>query len=219
MVTTATPPQAPPQQQDDQQLTVAVATVLAGAATVAAASASLWPVFSATGFTSQPAVQGALQVVMSMPPDQYGVAGPASLNMARLNLLRRAQFAVSAARRITAALVSAQSRGQGLTDAFRTAVASERRYYGQHLAALWGRAKAAAQVDTAAASHGRLLGWNMVTGPNTSPECLAAGRRNFLADQMPLIGYPGAVHPGCRCWPGRPWPGAGILASAGRRAA
>jgi len=71
--------------------------------------------------------------------------------------------------------------------------------------------RAAAQVDTAVMDHGLLLGWHSVNDRRTSPECRAANRHNFRADDMPLIGFPGAVHPHCRCWPGAPFPGAPMV--------
>jgi uncharacterized protein with gpF-like domain len=69
-------------------------------------------------------------------------------------------------------------------------------------------------VDTAVMQVGLLLGWNTVIDSHTSPECLAANGHNFRADHMPKIGYPGAVHPHCRCYAGPPRPGANLLAAA-----
>lgn len=159
------------------------------------------------------ALRAALGIVMSMPSEAIGIIGPATRQVARLNLLRRAQFAVSALNRIAADVRQARSRGQPVAQALAESVARERRYFGMHREAIWNRDKAAAQVDSSALSYGMLLGWHTVLDKHTSAECRAANGRNFYADAMPLIGFPGGVHPHCRCYPGRPWPGGGILPS------
>jgi hypothetical protein len=79
--------------------------------------------------------------------------------------------------------------------------------------AIWSRMAAASRVDSASMLYGLLLGWNTVHDSHTTPECRHADRKNFWADRMPLIGYPGMTHPNCRCWPGPPVPGAAILPS------
>lgn len=219
-MTTSAPPQAPPQQQDqDQRLALQIAAVLAAATTVAAAMAAIAALLRPFGIAYQ-SMAAALQIVMGMPADRYGVQGPATLSMQRLNQLRRAQFAVQAARRLMADEVLASAHGQDPDAALRAGYTRENRYYGLHLQAIWNREKAAAQVDDAARSHGLLLGWYTVLDSHTSPECRAANRHNFRADAMPLIGYPGAVHPHCRCYPGAPYRFASMLPSAaGARAA
>jgi hypothetical protein len=157
-----------------------------------------------------------LDMVMSFPPERTGVAGSASLTTARQNYLRRAQFALAAGRRVTHDLTEARSHGQPLHQALADAIARERRYFGQHLDAMWNRARAAAQVDNAAMTYGNLLGWNTVLDTRTSAECRAADDGNFEATAQPLIGWPGAVHPHCRCYPGPPVRGARMLPSAQR---
>lgn len=149
----------------------------------------------------------ALGVVMSQPPEQTGAAGPATLATARQNMLRRAQFVLASARRLSAAARGGEN--------LRAALETERRYYGLHLQALWNRARGASQVDSAAQSYGDLLGWYTVLDRRTSAECRAASGRNFSVMAQPLIGWPGTVHPHCRCYPGRPHRGARMLASAG----
>lgn len=70
-------------------------------------------------------------------------------------------------------------------------------------------------VDMAALQHGLLLGWYAHHDDRTTPECADADGKNFRADAMPLIGYPGTVHgSSCRCTPGAPFPGAPELPSA-----
>jgi hypothetical protein len=155
------------------------------------------------------ALQAALSVVMGMPPGQTGFFGPAGTYAARVNLMRRAAFMLSCAKRMQTAVVRASS----LRDPriVLDQIAAERRYYGQHLVATWAREQAAAKVDSASLLHGRLLGWNTVITKTTTPECLAADRHNFYADTPPPIGWPGLAHPGCRCYPGAPFPGAPLV--------
>jgi hypothetical protein len=172
------------------------------------------PVFLASG-VSRNALRAALGIVMGMPPDAEGISGPASAQVARQNLMRRAQFAIMAARRITADLRDARSHGTPLAQALAGAVSRERRYFGMHMDAIWQRRQAGAMADTAATSYGTLLGWHTVMDRRTSAECKAANGRNFNVGAMPLIGFPGGVHPHCRCYPGRPWPGGRMLPSGG----
>lgn len=197
-------------------LVLAIATVLAGAIDVHMAMDRLTRQFAMAGIP-QPAARAAIAVVLALPPDRLGAHGPATRTVMMLNLVRRAQFVYSASKRIAAAITEAHSRGEDVLEAFYKAAEAERRYYGQHLLATWNRADAAAKTDSAAMEYGLLLGWNTVIDKHTSAECRHADGRNFWADAMPLIGYPGMVHPHCRCWPGKPVPGAPILPSASRR--
>lgn len=209
------PPPQQPQPVQDTLIAAALASALAGAAvTVDAvlAYAGLSAMLRAAGI-ERLAMRKAIEVIMSMPPDRQGFYGAATARMARMNLLRRAQFAVSAGRRLTGDLREARSRGIPLAQALAGGVLRERRYFGQHLEAIWQRSKAGAQADSAAMTYGRLLGWHTVIDARTSAECRAASGRNFLVDKMPAIGYPGAVHPHCRCYPGKPWPGGRMLPS------
>jgi hypothetical protein len=216
MTATAPPAQQgqPTQAQIDAVLAAEAAIVLAQAVTVAAALILLLRRFRRAGIPEQ-ALEISLDVVMRMPPETFGFHGSATANMSRLNLLRRAQFMVACARRVTQDLREARSRGEKLSEVIPGIIDRERRYYGQHLQAMRNRMNAASQVDSAASTYGNLLGWNTVIDSHTSPECRRADHKNFLASNMPLIGYPGAVHPHCRCWPGRPFPGAALLPSAG----
>jgi hypothetical protein len=208
-------PQQPSQGQQNAALALAAATALAGATTVAGMVAALGTMAVAAGIELA-ALNAAIDVVMSMPGDRAGFYGPATARISRLNLIRRAQFLVASAHRLTADVRLARSQGTPLVDALRDGITHERRYYGEHLTASWTRENAAAQVDSTSMTYGRLLGWNTVLDSHTSPECRAANRRNFWADDMPSIGYPGAVHPHCRCFPGAPFPGAPLV-GAGRR--
>lgn len=208
----AQPPPPPPPPPDDG-LVLAIAAVLITAVSADAVMSAITPQLAAFGIYS-PAMRGAVSVVMSFPPEQIGVAGPASFATSRQNLLRRAQFVVAASRRITADIRQARSSDAMLSQVLSDSITRERRYYGQHLQAIWNRATAAAQADMAALSYGNVLGWNTVRDSRTSAECRAADGANFSVQAMPLIGWPGAVHPHCRCYPGPPHPGARMLASA-----
>jgi hypothetical protein len=216
-MTTPPPPQQAPvviqvTAATEAALATEAATVLAYAVTIEAALFYLRPRFRSAGIMPD-ALRGALEVVMGMPPERGGAYGPATARILRMNLARRAQFLVASARRLTADLRDARSRDENALRALADGITRERRYYGQHMQAIWNRMDAAAAVDSASMLYGRLLGWNTVLDSRTSPECRLADRHNFLADRMPLIGYPGMVHPHCRCWPSRPFPGAAILPS------
>ena len=84
------------------------------------------------------------------------------------------------------------------------AMTRERRFLQQHLVATKRRVAVAKAVDKVAASTRRKVGWYATLDNRTSLECRAANGKNFYADRMPTIGYPGAVHPSCRCRPGVP---------------
>jgi hypothetical protein len=160
------------------------------------------------------------RIVLQHPPAVTGVIGPASAQVQRLNLARRAQFAIAASERVMKAMTEARSRGDSVTEAGQEAVERERRYFQQHLDAMWARAKAAGQIDMEAAVHGPLLGWNAVKGDRrTTPECRWADGKNFYVTDPPDIGLPGVVHVGCRCWASAPHPGGKLLPSAGTRRA
>jgi hypothetical protein len=58
--------------------------------------------------------------------------------------------------------------------------------------------------DPATGQVTRLVGWHAKLDGRTSPECRAADGANFPANRPPSIGWPGAVHPSCRCRPGAP---------------
>lgn len=214
------PAQQPPQGLDDPALAIAVAAILAGAAgpavSVAAVIAALKVRFamSAAAWSALGAVLGD---VMQHPPAVTGVIGAASAQTSRMNAARRAQYVLAAAKRVTVAARDARAKGEPVTKAIADQLATERRFYGQHTQAMWNRAKAAGQTDMAAAEHGPLLGWNSVLDSRTSPECRNADGRNYYATAMPDIGFPGSVHPSCRCFPSAPHPGGKLLPSRSAR--
>lgn len=111
----------------------------------------------------------------------------ASVESAKMEAAFRAHYVYNATKRLEA--------GGSLTQ--------ERVYFNQHLAAVRQRRKAAALTDKMRARYGTTLGWHAKMDQRTSPECRAANGKNFDAGRMPAIGYPGAVHPYCRCRPGK----------------
>ncbi|HMG63948.1 MAG TPA: hypothetical protein VK599_13450 [Streptosporangiaceae bacterium] len=229
-----TPPQPPPQGQqpppqqqgdglDDAALAVAVAALLAGTAVAgayAASAAGMLALLKARFRLSSAALQ-ALGSVLSMvtehPATVPGGNGPASAQVSRMNMARRAQYVIAASKRVLGAVREARAKGESVPGAFADALATERRYYLMHLAAMGNRASAAARTDAAAAKHGKLLGWNAVLDGHTSPECRAADGWNYYASSMPDIGYPGGVHESCRCSPSAPHPGGKLLPGSGLR--
>jgi len=206
----AAPPPSPQEQaSQDTALAVAIAGALVTAVSVSQALGMIRLQVTLNAARYQ-ALEQALGVVMNHPPGQDGFYGPAGRETARVNLLRRAQFAVSAMHRLAGDIADARARNQPVV-ASASGITRERRYYAQHLTAIWNRTRAGARTDDAIMRHGTLLGWHAVRDAKTSRECLAADRHNFYADRMPLIGYPGAVHTHCRCMPGPPWTGAPLL--------
>jgi hypothetical protein len=163
------------------------------------------------------ALGAVLTMVTGHPPPLTGVIGEASRQTARMNTARRAQYVVAAAKRVLGAARDARAKGESVKDAFRDALATERRYYLMHLAAMKNRANAAAETDKAAAKYGNLLGWKAKMDDRTSVECRIANGQNYYASSIPDIGIPGAVHPSCRCKPVRPWPGGKLLPGSAPR--
>lgn len=130
--------------------------------------------------------------------------------MYQLNLTRRASYLAQAARRVSTAAQRGPSEVLSALD-------KERRYLTQHLAADAGRTMAARAVAAQARSQARqakndsstwngLLGWYTTLDTRTSPECRRANGRNFDPTHVPAIGFPGTVHPECRCRMGPPHP-------------
>lgn len=132
--------------------------------------------------------------VLAMPT--ASVASPDAVrNTARLNLVRRAQYLVNAARRVSAGAANGQ---------LGESIDAEQKLFAAHQAATRKRQEAGQTVAEAEASHGPVLGWYAVDDSRTTADCRRMDKRNFYAHEAPPIGYPGAVHPHCRCTPGRP---------------
>lgn len=216
-MTTPAPPQQPPPPPglDDPALPLAVAAVLVTAVSAAAAAETLKASFNLS-VTAVAALSAVLADVMQHPPPVTGIIGPASEQTSRMNTARRAQYVLAAARRVMGAVRDARAKGGLAAAATRAQLTREQRFYAQHQQAMWNRAAAAGKTDMAALEHGRLLGWNTILDSRTSPECRAADGRNYYATAMPDIGFPGSVHPACRCYPSAPHPGGRLLPSRRR---
>lgn len=212
---TAAPAQAPPQQASqqppsDDRLVALIVAALAAYWSAEALTRALRAPFRAAGITGQ-ALSAAAALVASWPHDTLEGTGPAQRWAVRQNYARRASFLLHAARRTQQAIVSARSKDQPVMAAIRDALAAEKRFMSQHIAASTQRVQAASAVDGMASTHGNLLGWNTVMDSRTTAECYAADKKNFHASRPPAIGYPGATHPNCRCFPSAPFKGAPVL--------
>lgn len=123
-----------------------------------------------------------------------------------------ALYLVAAAGRLTDAATES-------AEASAAARVAELRYFAGHVAAERRRLRAAAAQDAMASlvpttdrTRG-LLGWRAVLDTRTTAACRWAHGKNFRADEMPSIGWPGAVHRACRCSAGPPIPGAPLIPS------
>lgn len=159
------------------------------------------------------AVAAALQAVGWQPTRTPGsltveiAAGTAERLTAERNAWFRAAYVIKSARRIEAKVAA----GASMEDA----ILAEKRYYVAHQGADLKRTLNAQRVDNATATYGPLLGWHATIDGRTDPECRKANGGNFEAGRPPVIGYPGSVHPSCRCVPGPPFPRGKRLASLG----
>lgn len=151
------------------------------------------------GGVNAPHIANVLAIALASPmQDARLITGPKSAQevVSTLTPQYRAAFIAHSARRV------AERVKAGGTLA--TALETERRYFQQHQIAMKKRVAAATAIDKIAGSTRRKVGWYATLDSRTSPECRAAHGKNFFADRMPSIGYPGAVHPSCRCKPGKP---------------
>jgi hypothetical protein len=214
--------QVPPGQQPvPTGAEAALVTTTAGLLLTAVSAAALIEALKLRFTLSQDmwtALAGSAGIAMASPPVMTGVIGAASARTSRMNLARRAQFVIAAAKRVTAAMVEARSKGDPVMAAMRDQLATERRFYQQHLDAMWARATAAGMIDMEAAVHGNILGWQARRDRRTTAACLRADGCNFDVDNPPDIGLPGiGPHAGCRCSAVAPWPGGRLLAGSGAR--
>lgn len=184
------------QPRSDAELIAIIAGALAVGASTKATATTLSPLIG----IPIPALLLALTISDSRPPT-YGIAtlpsASASSEAQRLEATYRAQYALAASRRAQEAL-RAGTPIQQVQD-------RERVYFQQHLHAMSNRKESAAQVDSAAKRYGPTLGWYAKLDSRTSAECRAAHGKNFEATRRPGIGYPGSVHPHCRCRAGKPF--------------
>lgn len=143
-------------------------------------------------------------------PKQIGI-GAAQRHVIEMNLLRNAAFVEVSAHRMLREVNDRLARGESQSEAVSSVAAQENRYYSQHYAASAQRLNAANKIDGLEQLYGPVLGWYAVSDPKTTAECRAANGKNFSALYPPAIGWPGVVHTNCRCYPGAPYPGAGML--------
>lgn len=105
--------QVPPAQQPVPTGTeAALVTTTAGLLLTAVSAAALIEALKLRFTLSQDmwsALAGAASIAMASPPPLVGVVGPASAQTARQNLARRAQFVVSAAKRLVADIAAGRS--------------------------------------------------------------------------------------------------------------
>lgn len=184
-------------QEKEQELSEAEAiAIIAGAlalgATAQATATSLSPLIG----VPVPSLLPILILAMSRPVN-FGIAtlpsATASSESSRLEATYRAHYVYAASRRLA-----------GLTGEKRQkALQAERRYFNQHMEASANRKESASAVDKASQRYGNELGWYAKMDSITSAECRAAHGKNFSVTRIPAIGWPGSVHPNCRCRAGK----------------
>lgn len=197
----STPPAPPAEQQDDDALTEAVLGLLAAGASVEATAAALAAVLGVASAVALAFLRALGGVMLESFKQATTAARPVSAAgiAAAANLRYRAAFIKNAVRRIAAAPDK------------KLAIARELTFFKAHLVAGKRRLLMGKRVDVARGRWGDLLGWYAKMDARTSAECRAADGRNFEVLAPPVIGYPGSVHPHCRCVPGPPFPGAKMV--------
>lgn len=170
--------------------------IIAGALAIGASAQA-----TATSLSPQlgipvPVLLPILTIAMSRPVN-YGIvtipSASASVESSDLESVYRAHYVYAASQRLLGL------SGQPLAEA----LAREQRYFNQHVEAAANRKKSANQVDKAASRYGSELGWYARMDSITSEECKEANGKNFSATRIPAIGWPGSVHPHCRCKAGK----------------
>lgn len=219
MTTTATQPATQQQPPDDDDLIPVIISALLAYFTVAQLTRALRAPLKAAGIGTT-AIAAAAGLMLAWPAESMEGTGPASRWVVRQNMLRRGAFFLNAARRIQRAIGQARAAGKPVRAAVAQAVANERRWFSQHVAASAARAQVGSAVDGIAAQHAGLVGWQAVNDRHTTPGCRAASGNNFRADRPPVVegrpSFPGAVHGAtCRCYPVPPFPRGRLLRGAG----
>lgn len=184
-------------QRTDAELIAIIAGAIAVGASASATATSLSALLGIPVATLSAVLKFALVKPGAYGPSQIHGVTTAAAESARVEPTFRAEYVLAASRRMDEAV----RRGVSLDEAERR----ESQYYRQHLEAMLNRAKVAGTVDRAAGRFGDILGWHAKLDSRTSPECREAHGKNFNASVRPPIGYPGSVHPYCRCKPGKPW--------------
>ena len=178
--------------KSDAEIITIIAGALAIDASASATAATLSPLIGIPGPDLLP-----LLVIAKSRSISYGVttipSATASAESSALEPTYRAQYVLTAARRLN-----------GLQGAEReAALHQEQQYFNQHVQAAANRRRAASAVDQARTRYGDELGWYAKMDSQTSAECKEANGKNFSATRLPAIGWPGSVHPHCRCKPGK----------------
>lgn len=167
----------------------AVAAVLASGLPPATMVALLGSTFGGIGVSPQVVTVALTLALKGLVQPQFG---PAAQVVAYAQASFRAAYLVASAVRMQ------NQVNAGVT--LQIAMADEMRFYRLHVAAQRNRARAAAVVDKEAGNDpDRLLIWVAKMDSRTSPECRAANGHTFTPATIPIIGYPGSVHPHCRC--------------------
>lgn len=171
-----------------------IVTIIAGALAMNRSSEATAATLSPLTHLPEWALLAALTIAMSRPV-RYGVtvipSASASAAVQAQEATFRALYVLNATRRIE----SASDR--------EAAINRERDFFKLHMEAASKRRTAASSVDKARARYGDDLGWYAKMDSRTSPECREANGKNFSALRVPAIGFPGSVHPHCRCRPGK----------------
>ncbi len=199
----------------DKRLVTAIVALLSAGALGYGLMVGLRGALEAWGLSVDAATFLADLASTHVKPEDLGLGepGPVELHEERQARVWRAIYILAAAERLNEA------------DDLAHAEEVERGYFARHVAAEERRQRAAALVDLTAKLLGDrkeeqvdrkapLLGWRSVLDQRTTPECRWANGRNFRADQIPIIGLPGAVHPRCRCTSGPPIPNAPLIPGA-----
>ncbi len=172
-------------------------TIIAGALAVGASAQTTANTLAPLIGVPVPSLLPILLIATSRPIPHFRVptlpSATASAENAKMEATYRAHYVYAALQRV-----------HGLVGPdLQAALAREQTYFNQHIEATRNRRKASAAVDQAASRYGDELGWYAKMDSITSAECRAANGKNFSASRMPAIGYPGMVHPNCRCHAGR----------------
>lgn len=203
----SSPNQPPPEQQQGGQLAAILAALVAAliaAETVQTIGALLARLagmhIEAIRWLLRPRNRGGIREMIEIRPLGTDAWAQAQFIQHRQNLHRRAAYLINAARRASRAYEA------GGVDGLNSAIERERRYWEQHLLAQARRTAAASAVaNEAQRQGGGLVGWHAVMDERTSRECRQAHGRNFDPNRIPPIGFPGSVHPHCRCSVGQPF--------------
>lgn len=152
---------------------------------------------------------------------------PAVLADQQQEAIYRAAYLLASSRRIQDARDQAVLHGEDPDQAVRLAAEREARFYTAHEQAVTNRRRSAQAVDRTARDQGAvgidpvtglpslMVGWHAVSDHKTSAECRAADGHAFPVSRVPPIGWPGAVHPHCRCTAGAAQPGMPLLDGSG----